>query len=85
MEDSIKALRQFFTVTVAAFEFGNVIRGLYSKDPVTELKMHTLHKQALIELEKDEPNMVLIDKLLEAIEDEAVINKNIEDAKNNNS
>lgn len=67
MDKKIKALRTFFSVSNAAFEFQNSIQLAFS-DHIAPSKMHELHKLALIEIEKETPDLSLIDKLLADME-----------------
>ena len=64
---AIEVLRAFFKVSNAAFEFKNSIE-TPSSGRIEINKMHPLHKSALIEIEKENPDMLLIDRLLAEME-----------------
>jgi hypothetical protein len=70
MDKEIKTLRTFFRVSNAAFEFQNSIQ-LAVSGHITPSKMHQLHKLALVEIEKENPDLSLIDKLLIEMESTA--------------
>lgn len=70
MDKKIKALRTFFRISNAAFEFQNSIQLAFSGH-IAPNKMHQLHKLALVEIEKKTPDLSLIDKLLIEMESEA--------------
>ena len=67
MDNKIKTLRTFFRVSNAAFEFQNSIQLAFSGHIVPS-KMQQLYKLALVEIEKETPNLSLIDKLLAEME-----------------
>lgn len=73
-KEKIESLRKIFTVTNAAFEFAATViksaTGKYNEHP-----MHTLHRQMNIELQKENPNPELLDKLLAEMEAEAQRNQ----------
>lgn len=63
----IDALRKFFRISVAAFDMMDTIsRAFGYKCQVGE--MHKLHIAAKSEIEKDNPNMELMDRYLESME-----------------
>lgn len=70
MDDKIKTLRTFFRVSNAAFEFQNSIQ-LATLGYIPLNKMQQLHKLALVEIEKENPDLSLIDKLLAEMESTA--------------
>ena len=74
MDNKIKTLRTFFRVSNAAFEFQNSIQ-LAIGGHVTPNKMQQLHKIALVEIEKENPDLSLIDNLLAEMETTAEVNK----------
>lgn len=63
----INALRAYFRVTCLGFEFGRNIQAVLGNKPLIT-QMEHLHSMALCEIEKDKPNMLLINKLLEQME-----------------
>ena len=67
MDKKIKTLRMFFRVSNAAFEFQNSIQMAISGH-IAPSKMHQLHKLALVEIEKENPDLSIIDNLLEEME-----------------
>ena len=70
MDNTIKTLRTFFRVSNAAFEFQNSIQ-LALLGYIVPNKMHQLHKLALVEIERETPDLSLIDKLLAEMESTA--------------
>jgi hypothetical protein len=66
----IKKLRTFFIISNAAFELYNSIQLSFSGH-IAPSKMHQLHKMALVEIEKENPDLSLIDKLLSKMESTA--------------
>lgn len=73
-EKSISHLRMFFRVSNAAFIFANQIRVACDLKPIED-KMQQLHKLALEEIEKDNPDLLAIDMLLNEMEMLAESNK----------
>jgi len=73
MDKKIKTLRMFFRVSNAAFEFQNSIQ-LAISGHITPSKMHQLHKLALVEIEKENPDLSIIVNLLEEMEKLAELN-----------
>jgi len=72
--DLIKKLRTFFIISNAAFEFYDSIHDsiqLSFSRHIAPSKMHQLHKMALVEIEKENPDLSLIDKLLSEMESTA--------------
>lgn len=67
VKDTIKTLRTFFRVTNAVFEFQNSIQ-LAVSGYISPSKMYQLHKIALNEIEKENPDLLLIDNLLAEME-----------------
>jgi hypothetical protein len=70
MDKKIKTLRTFFRVSNAVFEFQNSIQLAFSGRIVLS-KMQQLHKIALVEIEKETPDLSLIDNLLAEMESTA--------------
>lgn len=68
--DKITSIRRFFKISNAAFEMQQTIAEAFGKR-VPRSYMHSLHKIALIEINKKDPNMELINKLLIEMENEA--------------
>lgn len=64
MEKKIHQLRTFFRVTNAAFNFGMEMRAALGGKPVVST-MHHLHKMALEEIERENPDLLIINKYLE--------------------
>lgn len=60
----IETAKKFFTLSVAAFDFANKVRAIFSAEPHTESEMETLHREALLELEKERPDEELVFNLL---------------------
>lgn len=67
MENTIKTLRTVFRASNALFEFQNSIQLAFS-GYTTPSKMYQLHKMALNEIEKENPDLTLIDNLLAEME-----------------
>lgn len=67
MEKTIHHLRIYFRITTAAFSFVDSIV-LAVNGTVTPNKMKQLHFMALEEIEKENPNMLIIDRLLKEME-----------------
>jgi hypothetical protein len=70
-----KTLKQFFTVTTAAFTMMNSVSAAFGRMP-HPTAMETLHRMALQELEKPEPNAEFLDGLLFKMEQLAEEYKN---------
>lgn len=66
MDNKIKTLRTFFRISNATFEFQNSIQ-LVLLGYIVPNKMQQLLKLALVEIEKENPDLSLIDKLLAEI------------------
>ena len=73
-ERIVKKLITFFTVSNAAFDFIDKITILATGESKPD-QMRDLHRQALTELEKENPDFTLIDRLLEQMENEAELNQ----------
>lgn len=71
----LETLRKFFRISTAVFDFQRTIMTAIGQHPSLPTYMETLHRQALVEAEKENPNMELIDKLLEQMELTAIENK----------
>jgi len=67
MDKHIYALRTFFRVSNAAFDFSNSVQSACGGTVVTN-EMHELHKIALEEIEKENPDLSKMDELLEEME-----------------
>jgi len=76
MNKTVEKLRTFFKITNAAFDFMQAIQSA-TNTPIFANKMHQLHKLALIEIEKDAPNLAFIDALLAEMEGLAEINNTL--------
>jgi len=70
MDNKIKALRTFFRISNAAFEFQNSIQLAFG-GRIVPSKMQELHKLAFAEIEKEDPDLSLIDNLLAEMESTA--------------
>lgn len=75
MEKKILQLRTFFRVSNAAFDFTNAIQSAFN-GIITPNKMQQLHKLALEEIEKENPDLLKIDNLLVEMEKLAEVNSN---------
>jgi hypothetical protein len=73
MDKKISHLRTFFRVSNAAFDFTNAIQSAVN-GIVTPNKMQQLHKLALEEIEKENPDLSKIDNLLAEMESLAELN-----------
>ena len=73
MDKKIKTLRTFFRVSNAVFDFTSAIQSAFN-GIVSSNKMHQLHKIALNEIEKENPDLSLIDNLLAEMEKTAELN-----------
>lgn len=67
MDEKIKTLRTFFRVSNAVFEFQNSIQLAFSGH-IVPTKMQQLHKMALIEIEKEKPDLSIIDNLFDEMQ-----------------
>jgi hypothetical protein len=76
-----KTLKQFFTVTTASFTMMSSVSAAFGHKP-QPTAMEMLHRMALAELEKEEPNSALLDGLLFQMEQLAEQNKRASDEKN---
>ncbi len=66
-EEKISELRAFFKVSNAAFDFIAVTQLAFNRVTILN-KMHQLHKIALVEIEKENPDLAIIDNLLDEME-----------------
>lgn len=73
MNKKISQLRTFFRVSNAAFDFTNAIQSAFNGS-VTPTKMQQLHKLALEEIEKENPDLSKIHNLLAEMEGLAELN-----------
>ena len=73
-QKQITALRKFFRISTAAMEFADEVSKSYSGPGLDEkwLAMLALHKQALAEVEKENPDADTVERLLEKMENTAV-------------
>lgn len=83
LDKKIPQLRTFFRISNAAFEFQNSIQ-LAISGHIEPNEMQQLHKVALFEIEKENPDLSLIDNLLAEMENLAELkcamkNKKVED------
>jgi len=74
MDKTIKKLRVFFRISNAAFICMDSIVLAFDGKPV-ETKMKQLHKIALYEIEKENPDLSIIDALLIEMGKTAELNK----------
>ena len=73
MGERISQLRTFCRVSNAAFDFTNAIQSAFN-GIVTPNEMQQLHKLALEEIEKENPDLFKIDNLLAEMEKLAEVN-----------
>lgn len=67
--DKIKSLRQFFRVTNAAFECVNhMSTAITGKKRKYDNPMETLHRLALVEVEKENPDMFYLNNIMRQLE-----------------
>ena len=76
MDKRIEQLLTFFKITNAAFDFMNSFQLAINK-PVEPNKMHQLHKLALMEIEKESPDLLFMEVLLAEMESLAEINNTL--------
>ena len=74
MNKKISQLRTFFRVSNAAFDFANAIQSSVN-GIIAPNKMQQLHKLALMEIEKENPDFSKIDNLLSEMQSLAELNK----------
>ena len=74
-EANIETLRKFFRTSNAAFEFMEKIQVIYTNKIIIHSPMRLLHKTALDEIEKDQPDMQIMDNLIEEMERLAEYNR----------
>lgn len=77
----IQTLKRFFKISNAAFEFKNTMLAALGHVP-HPTAMEQLHRMALQELERDEPNTAFLDGLLFQMEQLAEQNKRESEEKN---
>lgn len=72
-QKQITALRKFFRISTAAMVFADEVGKLHNGPGLDEkgLAMLALHKQALAELEKENPDADTVERLLEKMENTA--------------
>ena len=63
----IKLLRTFFSISNAIFDIEKIVQ-LHLNGIIIPKKMQYLHKLAMEELEKENPDLEIIDKLLAEME-----------------
>lgn len=78
--NQIQTLKRFFKISNAAFEFKNTLLAALGHHPHPTAMEH-LHRMALLELEKEEPNAAFLDGLLFQMEQIAEHNKRESDEK----
>lgn len=69
-QKKIKVLRQFFDISVAAFELQHTISKSFGYLG-SKSYMHLLHLNAQEEINKEKPNLEIIDKFLAMMEEAA--------------
>jgi hypothetical protein len=74
MNKKISQLRTFFRVSNATFDFANDIQSSVN-GIIAPNKMQQLHKLALMEIEKENPDFSKIDNLLSEMQSLAELNK----------
>lgn len=74
MNKKISQLRTFFRVSNATFDFVNAIQSSVN-GIIAPNKMQQLHKLALMEIEKENPDFSKIDNLLSEMQSLAELNK----------
>jgi hypothetical protein len=74
MNKKISQLRTFFRVSNATFDFANAIQSSVN-GIIAPNKMQQLHKLALMEIEKENPDFSKIDNLLSEMQSLAELNK----------
>lgn len=72
----IKALRTFFTVSVAAFEMQHTILEAFGHKANNITHMHALHIKARNEANQKDPDMKVLNRLIYLMEREAKRNSN---------
>ena len=70
MTKNLKELSLFFAITNAAFAIADAFRDKNGQDPLPQ-DMRDLHRKALKELQKDEPNLLRIDALIAGMDAKA--------------
>ncbi len=73
---NIETLRIFFRVSNAAFAFADTVKAMIGQNTEPDA-IQVMHKRALEEIEKDTPDMELIDSILSEMEAQAILNKRI--------
>lgn len=73
--NQIEVLRKFFRITNASFQAANLITKAVTGTEPRMSEMQRLHKIALECIEKDEPDMLYMDSLLQGMEELAERNK----------
>ena len=73
-ENELKSqLKTFFKISNAAFESKNSIQSAFNVN-ITPNKMQQLHRLAFEEIEKENPDLLIIDNLLAEMENLAELN-----------
>lgn len=75
MTKHITQLRIFFRTSNASFDFVRAVMSAFGH-PSPPSYIESLHRLALVEIEKESPDMALIDQLLAQMESAAEENKN---------
>ncbi len=74
MKKEVETLRTFFRLSNATFDFKDVIQVLFIGRPSLD-RMQELHRAALLEIEKENPDLKIIYKLISEMEQEAEKNR----------
>jgi len=75
MEKKIEALKKFFIISNAAFDFMDVITASIGGIPDKNSDMRKLHREALNELNTEKPDLKKIDSLISQMEIVAALSK----------
>jgi len=67
--NKVNTLRKFFNVSTAAFEFARVVSDNFAQKQSAITIMNALHISAKHELDKDNPDLQVIDSLLRRMEE----------------
>lgn len=74
-EKTIPKLRTFFRVSTAAFAFARTVQEQFSNTRIPMSVMESLHLKALEEVEKEKPNLCIIDSYLKDMQNLAEKNE----------
>jgi len=75
MEKKIEALKKFFIISNAAFDFMDTITAAVGSIPDKGSDMRKLHREALNELNIEKPDLEKIDSLISQMEIIATLSK----------